>query len=108
MNVNGSRLGPAPRESYLVHPRSDKQPRNAHHLLRGQQTRGIGEVYAVLGHAVQAPQVAALGEGDAKIVVMSAERVGEREIRPRPRGRRRGRGRGRFLLLSFQLVVGSR
>ena len=65
--------GLTPRESYLVHPRGDKQSRHAHHLLRGQQLRGLGEVYAVLGHTVEASQVAPLREGDAKIVVVSAE-----------------------------------
>mmetsp|Transcript_23120 Transcript_23120/g.71719 ORF Transcript_23120/g.71719 Transcript_23120/m.71719 type:complete len:370 (-) Transcript_23120:90-1199(-) len=69
-------------ESDLRHAHVGEGGGEAEDLVGGQQARARRQVDPLLGHAVHAAQVAALGEGDAQVVVLAAERVEQRRRRP--------------------------
>ena len=69
------------RESDLVDARRREHRSQLEDLGRGQQLRPLCQLHAALRHAVLAPQVAPLRQRDAQVRVLSAERVGQQEIR---------------------------
>lgn len=65
-------------EADLCDAALDEQRRQPDHLVVGEDVALGRELDAFLGHAVEASEVAALGEGDPKVVVLPGERVDER------------------------------
>ena len=95
--------GLAPRQAQLAHPQSDKGGGDPVQFLYGQDL-GLGQEDHVLGHAVDAAQVAPVRHRDAQIADRPAERVlhrfgirpagagGEAELRQGVVGRHGGGG----------------
>ena len=77
--------GSPPVSRIFATPRVDEELRDARDLLEGQQLRVRQErvvgVEDVLRHAVDAAEVAAVGDRDAQVVQRPAARVGERPRR---------------------------
>ena len=61
----------------------DRGRREALDLLEGEDL-GVAPRHALGRHAVDAPQVAAVGDGDAQVVDAPAERVGAHRLLPAP------------------------
>jgi hypothetical protein len=66
----------APGDADLPHPRPDRDPRHTRELLERQE-RLAREPHRLLGHAVGAPEVAAVGHREPQVVVNASERVDE-------------------------------
>ena len=62
-------------DQILTPPSPSKAHYQSKNLVRSQQLRSRRQVDAVLRHAVFAPQIAPLSEGDAKICVTSPEEL---------------------------------
>ncbi len=80
----------------------DQDPGDALDLLEGEDLVPGHPVHALLGHAVDAAEVAAVGDRDAQVAVHATERVDQRRphdstLRGRAGGGIRGSARGRDL-----------
>ena len=78
-------------EAELAHTERDEDPREPLDLLEGKELRALEELPVpavdLLGHAVDAAEVAAVGDGDAQVAQRPAHAV-------EGRGRRGSQGRG--------------
>ena len=71
----------APGQTDLAHPMGDKLPRHPSDFLKGQQVAmrqvGIVLVKNLLGHAIAATEVAAVGHADAQVGQVAAQGIGQ-------------------------------
>ena len=61
----------------IMRQRYSASIKNLDDLISGEKVRFLGESDALFGHAVLAPQVASLGQGDPEVGMLSPEGVRE-------------------------------
>ena len=80
----------------LLHAVGDEKPRHAGDFLEGQQRamRQVGVILVehFLRHAIDAAEIAAVGDGNAQVVQRAREGIGQQAVRAFQHGRDGGRG----------------